>query len=47
MGFERADGLFSFVLTVHVGWDKLECAFVGFFDGKFVSFTDFVVQDLL
>ena len=47
MSFECADGSFSFVATVHVGWDELECAFVGFFDGRFVGCTDFVVQDLL
>ncbi len=47
MGFERADGSLSFVVPVHVGWDKLECAFVGFFDGKLVGCTDFIVQDLL
>ena len=47
MGFERADGLFSFVATVHVGWNELEGAFVDFFDGIFVGCTDFVVEDLL
>ena len=43
MGFERVDGTFSFVATVHVWWDKLEFAFVGVFDDKFVGLTDFVV----
>ena len=47
MGFESADGSFSFVEMLHVGWNNLEDAFVGFFYGKFVCCTDFVVQDLL
>ena len=41
------DDSVSFVASVHVGWDKLECVFVCFFDGKFVGCADFVVQDLL
>ncbi len=47
MGFKYADGLFSFVATVHVGWDKLDCAFVCVFYDKFVGCADFAVQDLL
>jgi hypothetical protein len=47
MGFECADGSFGFVATVHVGWDELECAFVGVCDDKFVGCAGFVVQDLL
>ena len=47
MGFEHVNGSFSFVVTVHVKWDKLKCAFVGFFDDKFVGHADFVFQDLL
>jgi len=47
MGFECANGSFSFVATVHVWWDELKCAFVGFFYEKFVGRADFVVQDLL
>ena len=46
MGFERADGLFRFVAPVHVGWDKLVGAFMGF-DSQLVSVTGFVVQHFL
>jgi hypothetical protein len=45
--FERADGSFCFFATVHVWWDKLEFAFVGVLDDKFVVLANFVVQDLL
>ena len=47
MGFKCPDGSFGFVPTVHIGWDKLECAFVRVSDYKFVGFTGFIVQDLL
>jgi hypothetical protein len=47
VSFEPANGSFCFVAAVHVGWDELECAFVGIFDGKFVGWAGFVVQDLL
>ena len=43
MGFERVDGTFSFVATVHIWWDKLEFAFVGVFNAKLVFLADFVV----
>ena len=46
VGLERLDGSFSFVATVHVGWDKSVGAFMGF-DGQLVSFTGFVIQLLL
>ena len=44
MSFKIVNGSFGFVAAVHVGWDELECAFVGFFDGKFVGCAGFVVQ---
>jgi hypothetical protein len=47
MGFECADGAFGFVATMHIGWDKLKCAFVGVRNGKFVGCAGFVVEDLL
>ena len=46
MGLERADGLFSFVATMHVGWDELVGAFMGF-NSQLVSFTGFFFQHLL
>ncbi len=47
MSFECAYGAFGFVATVHVGWDDLECAFVGVSGDKFVGCAGFVVEDLL
>jgi hypothetical protein len=47
MSFECAYGAFGFVATVHVGWDNLDCAFVGVSDDKFVGCAGFVVKYLL
>ncbi len=47
MSFECVYGAFGFVATVHVGWDNLDCAFVGVSDDKFVGCAGFVVEDLL